>query len=91
MPPSQPGRADLLASIRGQSVHNLRKTPKVDPNATSTLAPTADEPSTRSGDSGGTTVAAGGDLTAALAAALLQRSKKLGESDEEDEDDDDWD
>ncbi|KAI6026598.1 hypothetical protein BKA83DRAFT_4050113 [Pisolithus microcarpus] len=92
IPPPQPGRADLLASIRGQSVHNLRKTPKVDSNATSTPTPAPDETSTRGSDGGATTTAGGGDLTAALAAALLQRNKKLGDSDDEDEDDDDdWD
>ncbi|KIK15927.1 hypothetical protein PISMIDRAFT_114302 [Pisolithus microcarpus 441] len=90
--PARPGRADLLASIRGQSVHNLRKTPKVDSNATSTPTPAPDETSTRGSDGGATTTAGGGDLTAALAAALLQRNKKLGDSDDEDEDDDDdWD
>ncbi|EGN94436.1 hypothetical protein SERLA73DRAFT_171438 [Serpula lacrymans var. lacrymans S7.3] len=82
LPPPQPGRSDLLASIRGQSVSNLRKTPAA--GSTPSPPPIAEEPSGASGGGGG------GDLTAALAAALMERNKKLGDSDEEDEEDD-WD
>ncbi|KAL4079968.1 hypothetical protein V8B97DRAFT_1864107 [Scleroderma yunnanense] len=82
-PTLPPGRADLLASIRGQGVQNLRKTPKTDCNGAPSQPPTAPVvEETRSG---------GGDLTAALAAALLQRNKKLGESDDEEDDDEEWD
>ncbi|KAG2126925.1 hypothetical protein DEU56DRAFT_891683 [Suillus clintonianus] len=77
----QPGRGDLLASIRGQSVSNLRKTGGPQSTPSPPPAPVAEE------SSGG---GAGGNLTAALAAALLERNKRLGDSDEED-DDDDWD
>ncbi|KAF8554503.1 PH domain-like protein [Imleria badia] len=84
-PPPQPGRTDLLASIRGQSVANLRKTPAPSSTPPPAPVPTAEESSNSNGTGGG------GDLTAALAAALLQRSKKLGDSDDEDEDDDEWD
>ncbi|KAH7890447.1 hypothetical protein F5I97DRAFT_1798685 [Phlebopus sp. FC_14] len=86
MPPPQAGRADLMASIRGQGVHNLRKTPA--PSSSPAPPPAAEESGS---SSAGTGNAIGGDLTAALAAALLQRSKKLGDSDEEDDDDDEWD
>ncbi|KAG1883872.1 actin regulatory protein [Suillus subluteus] len=78
----QPGRADLLASIRGQGVSNLRKTG----GPQSTPSPPPASGAEESGGGG-----AGGNLTAALAAALLERNKRLGDSDEEDEDDDDWD
>ncbi|KAF9240050.1 hypothetical protein BU15DRAFT_46108 [Melanogaster broomeanus] len=86
IPPPQPGRADLLASIRGQSVSNLRKTPAPSSTPPPPPAPAAEDSSSSNGGGGG-----GGDLTAALAAALLQRSKKLGDSDDEDDDDDEWD
>lgn len=90
MPAAQSGRSDLLAAIRGTSVHSLRK---VTPGESHPVAMAVPEPaSAHGGHSSGS--APGGDLTAALAAALLQRNKKLGESDDEDDDedeDDEWD
>lgn len=104
LPPAQPGRGDLLASIKGAGIHQLKK---ADPNA-SANAPSAGgggravpsriaplEPQ----DTGTTTAtgttgsgSGGGDLTSALAAALLERNKRLGDSDDdEDDDDEDWD
>ncbi|KIM80148.1 hypothetical protein PILCRDRAFT_98005 [Piloderma croceum F 1598] len=84
LPPSQPGRGDLLASIRGKSVNDLRKTDATSPpgRATPPPPPVEEAPSSSGGGSG--------DLTSALAAALLERNKKLGDSDDEEEEED-WD
>ncbi|EDR10182.1 actin regulatory protein [Laccaria bicolor S238N-H82] len=101
-----PGRGDLLASIKGAGIHQLKK---ADPNANANAGP----PSAGGGgravpsriaplepqDTGTTTAtgttgsgSGGGDLTSALAAALLERNKRLGDSDDdEDDDDEDWD
>ena len=98
LPPPQPGRGDLLASIKGAGIHQLKK---ADPNASANAGPSAGravptrvaplEPQdTGTTTSGGGSV--GGDLTSALAAALLERNKRLGDSDDdEDDDDEDWD
>ena len=88
LPPLQPGRDDLSASIPGKGIHSLKKTdPKPSPVRVSSLP--AD-----SGSSGTTTVAvaatgsmAGGDLTSALAAALLERNKRLEDSDDDEDED----
>ena len=91
LPPRQPGRDDLSASIPGKGIHSLKKTdPKPSPVRVSSLP--AD-----SGSSGTTTVAvaatgsmaaaAGGDLTSALAAALLERNKRLEDSDDDEDED----
>ncbi|KXN82939.1 hypothetical protein AN958_02022 [Leucoagaricus sp. SymC.cos] len=86
IPSPQPGRADLLASIRSSGgVGSLRKSENSSPpprSSASTGAAVAAEAA-----SGG-----GSDLTSALAAALMERNKRLGDSDSEEEDDDDeWD
>ena len=86
LPPPQPGRDALLASIQGKSVKDLKKT---DPNA---------PPPRSSGGTGGSasslSAAAGmsggeNDLESALSTALNKRKGNMGGSDEE-ESDDDW-
>ncbi|GAA93827.1 hypothetical protein E5Q_00473 [Mixia osmundae IAM 14324] len=72
-----PGRSDLLASIQGKSVANLRKTDTSTADARE-AAPAATE-------------AAPADLAATLALALHQRKGNMGDSDEEaDSDDEEW-
>lgn len=90
LPPPQSGRADLLASIQGQGVHNLRK---VDPTAAAAvgggaaIGGAAAASGTPDEGSGGDS---GADLASALAAALSQRKENMGDSDEDAESDEEW-
>ena len=82
LPPPQPGRDALLASIQGKSVKDLKKT---DSSAPSPM-PTGGLPqsSTNADTNGG-----GMDLASALSSALNKRKDNMGRSDGE-ESDDDW-
>ena len=82
MPPPQPGRDSLLASIQGKGIHSLKKTGDA-PGRTPPPAP-VEEVATEAAASGG------GDLTSALAKALNDRNKRMRGSDDEDSDDDSW-
>ncbi|MCO5596206.1 hypothetical protein L7F22_050266 [Adiantum nelumboides] len=96
LPQPQSGRADLLASIQGQGVHNLRK---VDPTAAAAggaaiggaaglaAAGASGASGTPDEGSGGDS---GADLASALAAALSQRKENMGDSDEDAESDEEW-
>ena len=82
LPPPQPGRDALLASIQGKSVKDLKKTDSSVPSP----IPTGGSPqsSTNTGTNGG-----GMDLASALSSALNKRKDNMGRSDGE-ESDDDW-
>ncbi|CAD6892931.1 unnamed protein product [Tilletia caries] len=91
-PPAPQGRNDLLASIQGQSVARLKKTPG--PNTGGALATgavvgaglgAAGAAAAADDDGGGL---GGPDLASALAAALSQRKGNMGDSDGEDSEDD---
>ncbi|GAA5939254.1 Wiskott-Aldrich syndrome protein [Sporobolomyces koalae] len=102
VPPAQDGRSNLLASIQGMGVGNLKKTDKTAIETDRSLvalgvasggaaaAGTAAAATATSGTAGGDD-AGGGDLASALAAALSQRKGNMGDSDEEEESDDEWD
>ncbi|KAJ3753703.1 hypothetical protein EV360DRAFT_53006 [Lentinula raphanica] len=90
MPPAQPGRGDLLASIQGKGVHSLRKTEGPPASGSSSVSPRVGTPAIE--ESNSSSSAGPSDLTSALASALMARNAKMGEdSDEEDDDDDEWD
>ncbi|GAA5870967.1 hypothetical protein JCM1840_002741 [Sporobolomyces johnsonii] len=103
LPPAQDGRSNLLASIQGKSVANLKKTDKSAIETDRSLAALGVVAGAGAGAAAGaaaTSAAApddgaaaggGGDLASALAAALSQRKGNMGDSDEEDESDDEWD
>lgn len=97
LPAPQAGRANLMASIQGQGVHNLKK---VDPTAAAAGgaaiggAAGLGAAAVASGASGtpdeGNGGDSGADLASALAAALSQRKENMGDSDEDAESDEEW-
>ncbi|KAF5354233.1 hypothetical protein D9756_007233 [Leucocoprinus leucothites] len=94
----QPGRNDLLASIRSSGgINALRKTENNSPpprgsSSLATGAAVAGGAAAGAGVAEAASSGGGGDLTSALAAALLERNKRLGDSDsDEDDGEDDWD
>ena len=82
LPPPQPGRNALLASIQGKGIHSLKKTGDAPGHTPS--PPPVEEAATEAASSGG------GDLTSALARALNDRNRRMRGSDDEDSDDDSW-
>ncbi|GAA5915075.1 Wiskott-Aldrich syndrome protein [Sporobolomyces salmoneus] len=99
VPAGPDGRSNLLSSIQGMGVNNLKKTDKTAIETDRSLvalgvvsggaagaATTAAVSNTGGGDDAG-----GGNLASALAAALSQRKGNMGDSDEEEESDDEWD
>ncbi|GAA6061457.1 hypothetical protein JCM10212_005660 [Sporobolomyces blumeae] len=101
LPPAQDGRSNLLASIQGKGVGNLRKTDKSAIETDRSLVALGVVAGGAGAAAGGAAVAAsgaddggaggGGDLASALAAALSQRKGNMGDSDDEEESDDEWD
>ncbi|GAA5874194.1 hypothetical protein JCM16303_005768 [Sporobolomyces ruberrimus] len=101
IPAGPDGRSNLLASIQGMGVGNLKKTDKTAIETDRSLvalgvasggaAAAAGGAAAAVASSGGDEGGGGGNLASALAAALSQRKGNMGDSDEEEESDDEWD